>query len=233
MGPRIGGNLGLSVWTRGGYFGREDSSMSVCHTCIAFLQVPSQILRPKTRVPRLFNGCRWYIRLLPGPCGGPDLAAGPRIPRWRSLQNAATPRHPCPSRLNRSQHRGGMLHPVDPEAAPAACTDGAPQHHIPHVPLSAGLQHLVLLERSHLLHRQDRRLPTLQLRVCRGLYWTEMRIQRPGRILYAVKATQHVPDSQHSRWRHNSSVPGCHCLCSGIYSLAKETERNSSQLCGR
>ena len=59
----------------------------------------------------------------------------------------------------------GMLHPVDPEAAPAACTDGAPQHHIPHVPLSAGLQHLVLLERSHLLYRQDRRLLTLQLRV--------------------------------------------------------------------
>ena len=59
----------------------------------------------------------------------------------------------------------GMLHPVDPEAAPAACTHGAPQHHIPHVPLSAGLQHLVLLERSHLLYRQDRRLLTLQLRV--------------------------------------------------------------------
>jgi len=59
----------------------------------------------------------------------------------------------------------GMLHPVDPEAAPAACTHGAPQHHIPHVPLSAGLQHVVLLERSHLLYRQDRRFLTLQLRV--------------------------------------------------------------------
>ncbi|GFG40547.1 hypothetical protein Cfor_04469, partial [Coptotermes formosanus] len=58
-----------------------------------------------------------------------------------------------------------MLQPVDPEAAPAACTHGAPQHNIPHVPLSAGLQHLVLLERSHMLHRQDRRLVTLQLRV--------------------------------------------------------------------
>ena len=66
----------------------------------------STACRPKTRVPRLFNGCRWYIRLLPGPCGGSDPAAGPRIPRWRSLQNAATPRHPCPSRLNGSQHRG-------------------------------------------------------------------------------------------------------------------------------
>ena len=52
------------------------------------------------------------------------------------------------------------------------------------------------------------------------------------RLLYvcSVKATQHVPDSQHSRWRHNSSVPGCHRLCSGIYSLAAETERNSSQV---
>ena len=59
----------------------------------------------------------------------------------------------------------GMLHPIDPEAAPAACTHGAPQHHIPHVPLSAGLQHLVLPERSHLLYSQDRRLLTLQLRV--------------------------------------------------------------------
>ena len=59
----------------------------------------------------------------------------------------------------------GMLQPVDPEAAPAACTHGAPQHHIPHVPLSAGLQHLVLPERGHLLHSQDRRLSAVQLRV--------------------------------------------------------------------
>ena len=52
------------------------------------------------------------------------------------------------------------------------------------------------------------------------------------RLLYvcSVKATQHVPDSQHSRWRHNSSVPGCHRLCSCIYSLAAETERNSCQV---
>jgi hypothetical protein len=58
----------------------------------------------------------------------------------------------------------GMLQPIDPEA-PAACAHGSPEHHIPHFPLSAGLQHVVLPERGHLLHGQDRRLPALQLRV--------------------------------------------------------------------
>jgi hypothetical protein len=82
-----------------------------------------------------------------------------------------------------------------------------------------------------LLHSQDSRLLALQL--CRGLYRTDMRIQRPGRFLYAVKATQHVPDSKHSSWRHNSSVLACHRVCSRVYSLATERERDSSQLCGR
>lgn len=57
-----------------------------------------------------------------------------------------------------------MFQPVDSEA-PAACAHGSPEHHIPHLPLSAGLQHLVLPERGHLLHGQDSRLLALQLRV--------------------------------------------------------------------
>jgi keren protein len=67
LGPRIGGNLGLSVWTRGGYFGREDSSMSVCHTCIAFLQVPSQILSRRREFPGCSTGVGGTSACYPAP----------------------------------------------------------------------------------------------------------------------------------------------------------------------
>jgi hypothetical protein len=62
--------------------------------------------RSKTRVVGFYSGCRWCLHLLPGPCGGPDPAAGHGTPRWRPLQNAATPRHSHPSRLYSPRHRG-------------------------------------------------------------------------------------------------------------------------------
>jgi hypothetical protein len=61
-----------------------------------------------------------------------------------------------------------MLQPVDPQA-PATGPHSTPQHHIPYISLPTGVQYLVLPERSHLLHRQDRRLLALQLRVSTAL----------------------------------------------------------------
>lgn len=57
-----------------------------------------------------------------------------------------------------------MFEPEHPEAE-AAVADSPAQHNIPHVRLSARVRRLLLPQRRHLLHRQDRRVPALQLRV--------------------------------------------------------------------
>jgi hypothetical protein len=53
-----------------------------------------------------------------------------------------------------------LLLPVHPEAA-AAVADAAAQHHVPDVCLSARLRRLVLSQRRHLFHRQNRHLHPL------------------------------------------------------------------------
>ena len=58
----------------------------------------------------------------------------------------------------------GMLEQVDSEAS-ADPLDVAAQRHLPHLRLFAPVRSLVLPERRHLLHRQDRREHALQLRV--------------------------------------------------------------------
>ena len=70
------------------------------------------------------------------------------------------------------QRRRGMLESIDAEAAPAAAAaeprDGRPaQHNVPDVLVSAGLRHLLLPQRRHVFHHQDRRVDPLQLRVSR------------------------------------------------------------------
>lgn len=56
---------------------------------------------------------------------------------------------------------------VDPEAEAAQPERHEAQHHLPDLRLSPGLRGLVLPQRGHLLHRQDRRLHPVQLRVSR------------------------------------------------------------------
>ncbi len=55
--------------------------------------------------------------------------------------------------------------PFHAQAPPAQPKCHPPKHHVPDVRLPAGLRGLVLPQRRNLLHRQDRRLHTLQLRV--------------------------------------------------------------------
>lgn len=110
----------------------------------------------------------------------------------------------------------GMLQPVDPEA-PAACAHGSPEHHIPHLPLSAGLQHLVLPERGHLLHGQDRRLLALQLRVSSDSLMR--RVYRPYTVIsqllsFIFTSSPTTPTWWHSEVRsqehysHSAKGPG-------------------------
>lgn len=47
----------------------------------------------------------------------------------------------------------------------AADADGSAEHHIPHVQVPTGLRRVVLFERRHVLHRKNRRLPSVQLSV--------------------------------------------------------------------
>ena len=59
-----------------------------------------------------------------------------------------------------------LLGSLDPEAPAALAVPGHPaQHHVSDVRLPAGLRGLVLSQRRHVLHSQDRRLHPLQLRV--------------------------------------------------------------------
>lgn len=58
----------------------------------------------------------------------------------------------------------GMFVQVDAQAPPTV-PDHAAQHHIPDVRVSARLRRLVLPQRSHLLHLQDRGVHSIQLRV--------------------------------------------------------------------
>lgn len=58
----------------------------------------------------------------------------------------------------------GMFLAVDAQAA-APVAHHAAQHHIPDVRLPPSLRRLVLPQRCHLLHRQDRRVHLIQLRV--------------------------------------------------------------------
>lgn len=47
----------------------------------------------------------------------------------------------------------------------AADADGSAEHHIPHVQVPTGLRRVVLFERRHVFHRENCRLPTVQLSV--------------------------------------------------------------------
>jgi hypothetical protein len=58
-----------------------------------------------------------------------------------------------------------LLIALDAETPAPESGHDAPQHHLPDVRLSARLRSLVLPQRRDLLHRQDRRLHPLQLRV--------------------------------------------------------------------
>ena len=53
---------------------------------------------------------------------------------------------------------------VDAETT-ATDADASTEHHIPHVHVSTGLCGMVLLERCHMFHCQNRRFPPLQLSV--------------------------------------------------------------------
>lgn len=64
-----------------------------------------------------------------------------------------------------------MFESKHPEAE-AAVADPPAQHNIPYVRLSARVRRLLLPQRRHLLHRQDRRVPALQLRVSTTLLYT-------------------------------------------------------------
>ncbi|KAG8249315.1 hypothetical protein J6590_022300 [Homalodisca vitripennis] len=58
----------------------------------------------------------------------------------------------------------GMFEPIYPQTEAAVAHPSA-QYNIPHVRLSACVRRLLLPQRGHLLHRQDRRVAALQLRV--------------------------------------------------------------------
>lgn len=58
----------------------------------------------------------------------------------------------------------GMFESIHPQAEASVAHPQA-QHNIPHVRVSACVRRLLLSQRCHLLHRQDRRVPALQLRV--------------------------------------------------------------------
>ena len=47
----------------------------------------------------------------------------------------------------------------------AADANGAAEYHIPHVHVSTGLRRVVLFERRHVFHRENCRLPSVQLSV--------------------------------------------------------------------
>lgn len=129
------------------------------------------------------------------------------------------------------RHCGGMFESFNAETE-AAFLDSQAQHNIPYVRVFAGLRSVVLSERGYLLHRQNRRIATLQLRVCRRLYGAAMRIQRPGRFIFAVKATRNVGDGEHSVRGYDSCIPRCYCVCVSVYSLSEKTETEPSyQLC--
>lgn len=52
----------------------------------------------------------------------------------------------------------------------AADADGSAEYHIPHVHVSTGLRRVVLLEWRHVFHRENCRLPSVQLSVSMKLY---------------------------------------------------------------
>ena len=68
--------------------------------------------------------------------------------------------------INHNLFSRRLLGSLDPEAPAALAVPGHPaQHHVSDVRLPAGLRGLVLSQRRHVLHSQDRRLHPLQLRV--------------------------------------------------------------------
>lgn len=71
-----------------------------------------------------------------------------------------------------------LLQPVHAQAATPRAHPEA-QRHVPHVRLPARLRGLVLPQRRHLLHRQDRRVPHVLVRVLGRLHGQPVRVQGP------------------------------------------------------
>lgn len=129
------------------------------------------------------------------------------------------------------RHCGGMFESFNAETE-AAFPGSQAQHNIPHVCLFAGVRGMVLSQRRHLLHRQNWRIGTLQLRVRRRLHGTAMRVQRPRRFIFTVKATHDVGDGKHSVRSYDSCIPRCYCVCVSVYPLPEKAEAEPSyQLC--
>lgn len=86
----------------------------------------------------------------------------------KALYSSITSLIPSPFRLLRLKSvvacSRGMFEPIHPQAQ-TAVADSSAQHNIPHVRLSPGVRGLLLPQRRHLLHSQDRRVAALQLRV--------------------------------------------------------------------
>ena len=97
--------------------------------------------------------------------------------KQRSLGGVRTPEHSSASELPLHEQKRGdrkrfvnifhfrcLFLPVHSPSSPPEPHDEA-QHHVPDVRLSPGIRRLVLPQRGNLLHRQDRTINSLQLRV--------------------------------------------------------------------
>jgi len=111
----------------------------------------------------------------------------------------------------------GLFESIDAEAAAAAAAaqrrvGRAAEYHVPDVLVSAHLRHLLLPQWRHLLHHQNRRIHSLQLRVYRRLHGTALRVQGSGRFLSPFTGEDLAGAGQHRRWRHGGRHPGGHSV---------------------
>lgn len=91
------------------------------------------------------------------------------------MQDSALPRYSTHPLLHPLRYSRRLFIAVDAETT-TADADATTQYHIPHVHVSTGLRGMVLFERCHMFHCQNRRFPPLQLFMRQRLHRAEMRV---------------------------------------------------------